>query len=147
MYGYLLLFHVLGATVWTGGHLVLAFGVLPEALRTRSPAPLMAFESRFEKVGMPALAVQIVTGLALAHYRLGGLGTWTDWSNPAARLVALKLGLLGLTAALAIDARFRVIPRMSAERLTGLALHIVPVTIFSVAFVMVGLAFRGVAWW
>ena len=32
MYHAVLLLHVLGATVWTGGHLVLALGVLPGAL-------------------------------------------------------------------------------------------------------------------
>ena len=44
MYGLMLFLHVLGATVWTGGHLVLALGILPQVLRERSPERLLAFE-------------------------------------------------------------------------------------------------------
>ena len=35
MYGWVIFLHVLAATVWTGGHLVLATTVLPRALRER----------------------------------------------------------------------------------------------------------------
>ncbi len=38
------LFHVLSATIWTGGHLVLALGVLPDALRRRDRAAVAAFD-------------------------------------------------------------------------------------------------------
>lgn len=44
MYGMLLLLHILGATIWTGGHIVLALVVLPRALRERSPAVLLAHQ-------------------------------------------------------------------------------------------------------
>ena len=36
MYKYILLLHILGATIWTGGHLILSFVILPKALRKRS---------------------------------------------------------------------------------------------------------------
>ncbi|WP_257791643.1 hypothetical protein [Solilutibacter oculi] len=39
--------HLLGASVWVGGHLVLALGVLPGVLRQRDVAMLLAFESRY----------------------------------------------------------------------------------------------------
>ena len=58
MYGTLLLLHVLAATIWTGGHLVLALTVLPRVLRERSPAELLRFESAYERIGLPALGVQ-----------------------------------------------------------------------------------------
>lgn len=69
MHGLLLLTHILGATVWTGGHIILATVVLPKALKERSTATLLNFESAFEKVGMPALILQVITGMMLA-YRL-----------------------------------------------------------------------------
>ncbi|MBI2492153.1 MAG: copper transporter, partial [Candidatus Rokubacteria bacterium] len=68
MSGYRLLvtLHLLGAAVWVGGHLVLSLSVLPRALRTRDPAIIRDFESAFERVGLPALLVQVLTGLWLA---------------------------------------------------------------------------------
>ena len=51
MYGLLLLLHILAATIWTGGHIVLSTIVLPRALRERSPEPLLQFERGYEKIG------------------------------------------------------------------------------------------------
>jgi len=68
MYGYLILAHILGATVWTGGHIVLSLAVLPRVLKENSPERLLEFESAFERIGKPAMLVQIITGLLLAHH-------------------------------------------------------------------------------
>lgn len=142
MYGTLLLLHVLGATVWTGGHLVLALTVLPRALATRSIDELRRFEAGYEWVGIPALAVQVATGIWLAYQLVPDPGLWLSPADPVARLVALKLGLLTTTALLAADARLRIIPGLTPARLASLAWHIVPVTIVAVLFVVVGVAFR-----
>ena len=112
MAGFVLLLHLLGATVWTGGHLVLATTILPRALRERRIDGLLAFESAY------------------------------DWRQPVSRLVMLKFGLLALTGAFAVHARLRVLPRLSPATLPLLAWHVVPVTLLAVAFVVVGLSFR-----
>ncbi len=62
MFYTILALHVLGATIWTGGHLVLAFTVLPRALRARDPAILQDFEQGYERIGIPALLVQLPPG-------------------------------------------------------------------------------------
>ena len=142
MYASLLVLHILGAAVWTGGHLVLAAVVLPRALRERSTADLQRFESGYEKIGIPALAIQVITGIWLAHIRMPDIGLWFDLSNPISRLIMIKLLLLILTAALALDARLRLIGNLKKENLTALAFHIVPVTVISVLFVVVGVLFR-----
>jgi len=142
MAGIILLLHVLGATVWTGGHIVLSLVVLPRALRERSPQVLLEFESVYEKVGMPALLTQIVTGIWLAFQWLPEWSQWGDRNNPLASLVLTKLVLLGLMFLLALHARFRVIPTLSAETLPFMAWHIVPVTLLSIGFVVVGVSFR-----
>ena len=54
--------HILGATIWAGGHLILATTILPRALREHRAAAVSEFERSFERIGLPALAVQIVTG-------------------------------------------------------------------------------------
>ena len=142
MYGAVLLLHVLGATVWTGGHLVLAATVLPRVLRERSPAKLLEFESAYERIGIPALAVQVATGLWLAHRMVPEPRRWLAFDDPVASLVGVKLLLLATTVAFALDARLRLIPRLSERNLGALAWHVVPVTLVSVLFVVVGVAFR-----
>ena len=142
MYGFLLFLHILAATVWTGGHLVLATVVLPKVLQERSAAELLRFESRFERIGIPALLIQVATGLWLAYRLLPDIGQWFEFENPVARPIAAKLLLLLVTIVFAADARLRLIPRLNDDRLTAMAWHIVPVTIVSVLFVAAGVAFR-----
>jgi putative copper export protein len=142
MHGVMLLLHVLGATVWTGGHLVLAITLLPRALSKRSVEELRQFESAYEWVGIPALLLQVVTGAWLAYQLVPNVGQWLVFSDPVARLIGIKLVLLAITVAFAADARLRVIPRLTAERLGSLAWHVVPVTLVSVLYVVVGVSFR-----
>ncbi|MDY7116754.1 CopD family protein [Halomonas sp. SSL-5] len=142
----LLLLHLLGATIWTGGHLVLAFTILPRVLKGRDVASLHWFEQGYEKLGMPALLVQIITGLWLAWQKVPSLSLWFDpAAGPIAQLIRVKLVLLLLTALVAAHARFRVIPRLSAATLPLMGWHIAAVTLLSVAFVATGLSFR-VSW-
>lgn len=142
MFGTLLFIHILAATIWTGGHIILSVIILPRVLRNRSPEELLQFESAYEKIGMPALILQVITGLLLAYRMLPDLSLWFDFSNPLAHIITAKLSLLALTVAFALDARFRVIPRLSVNNLKDMAMHIIPVTIFSVLFVFVGVSFR-----
>lgn len=146
MYPWLIAVHILAATVWTGGHLILALRVLPEALWKREPQVLLDFEARYEHVGLPALLVQIVTGLWLAGRWLPTVGSWFDLSSSVTRAVLLKLLCLAATAALAWSAQRNVIPRLSAETLPLMALHIVGVTLLSVGFVLLGVSFRIGGW-
>ncbi|MGE4405602.1 CopD family protein [Pseudomonas sp.] len=137
---YLLFLHLLGACVWVGGHLVLLLGVLPGALRRRDPQPVRGFEQIYERIGIPALLLQIVTGVWMA-------GLWlphAQWFGdaPIAHLVQAKLALLGFTALLGVHARLALIPRLDARRLPQLGLHIVLITLTAVAFVWVGAGFR-----
>lgn len=141
MYASLLLLHLLAATVWTGGHLVLAVTVLPRALAARDPAILASFEQGFERIGIPALLIQVASGLWLASLQLPP-ARWFDLATAQSQLIVAKLTLLALTAAFALDARLRLIPRLDAATLPQMAWHIWPVTLFSVLFVLVGAGFR-----
>ena len=142
MYSYILLLHVLAATIWTGGHLVLATTILPRVLKEKSPSDLFRFESGYERVGIPALIIQVITGLWLAHNLMPEIGLWFSVGNPISRLIFVKLILLLLTVLFAIDARLRIIPNLTDRNLMSLAYHIIPVTIISVLFVIVGVSFR-----
>jgi len=116
--------------------------VLPRALKERSPKVLLDFESVYEKVGMPALLVQVVTGLMMAHRLLPDLAQWFNPANPVSHPIMAKLGLLILTLGFATSARIRVIPNLSPATLNVMAWHVIPVTIFSILFVIVGVSFR-----
>ena len=142
MYALMLFLHVLGATVWTGGHLVLALTWLPRVLRERSPEQLLRFEQGYERIGMPALVLQIVTGLWMAYQMVPSVAQWLSPDTPVARAIALKLVLLLSTALIAAHARLRVIPRLSADTLPLMAWHVGAVTLLSVGFVAVGVSLR-----
>jgi len=147
MYRQLLILHLLGATVWIGGHLVLALGVLPAALRAREPSRILAFEAVFERIGIPALLVQVVTGLALAHRWAPRVGGWFAPVSPAEWLVLGKLTLLAGTVALALHARLRLIPRLTPDTLPLLGAHIAAVTMLGILFVVAGVAIRTGGLW
>lgn len=142
MFNYLLILHLLGAAIWTGGHLILALVILPKVLSSRNLDALLQFEQKFEKIGMPALAIQIITGLWMAHNILPNVGAWFAFDNDISILIGIKLILLLMTATVAMHARFWVIPRLSADNLNGFAVNIVLVTLLSVTFVVVGTLFR-----
>ncbi len=142
MINYILVTHLLGATIWTGGHLILSLVVLPKALRDKELSGLMAFEEQFEKIGMPALIIQIITGLWMVHKMLPDPSLWFGFDNDLSVLISAKLAILTLTVLVALHARFRVIPTLSVARLNYFALHIATVTLLSVSFVVVGSLFR-----
>jgi putative copper export protein len=139
---WLILLHVLGATIWTGGHLVLSVCILPRALAEKDPTIVTAFEERFEKLGLPALLVQVVTGPLLAFHHVPYAADWFAFNGTKETLIATKLLLLAATLGLALHARLRVLPTLTESRLRLLAWHIVPVTVLSVLFVVVGVFIR-----
>lgn len=142
MYRWLIVLHLLGASIWIGGHIVLSTAVLPRALQNRDPASLLDFESAFERVGLPALLLQVATGLWLAYLWLPRVSAWFALDTALSRLIAAKLVLLAATLVLALHARLRLIPRLDRDNLVVLAYHIIAVTIISIGFLLVGVGIR-----
>ncbi|AFY36894.1 hypothetical protein Lepto7376_0461 [[Leptolyngbya] sp. PCC 7376] len=138
----LVILHTLGATVWTGGHLVLAATVLPQALKHRDPDRIHQFESHFENFGLAALLLQVITGLGLTWIYFPGLETFWAFDSFLSTYIGIKLLLLLGTLALAIHARFFIIPNLTSETLNSLAFHIVGVTTLAVLFVIMGAGIR-----
>lgn len=138
---WLILMHVLGATVWVGGHLILSIGVLPKALRENNPQIILDFEKHFEKIGLPSLLLQVVTGISMALIYVP-FRFWGSLSTPHHVYLWTKLALLTGTLLLAIHARFFILPRLTEQKLPLLAFHIVLVTVLALFFVLTGLSFR-----
>jgi putative copper export protein len=145
MYRTILLLHILGATIWTGGHLILALRILPRAVRARSAALLLDFEQRFEPLGLTALVTQVGTGIWLGS-RLVPFPMWFALNFPASQMLVAKLTFLVLTIIFALDARLRVLPRLRDDNVGTMVPHIVAVTTLSVLFVAAGVGIRTGGW-
>lgn len=142
MFKILVILHTLGACVWTGGHLVLAVTVLPQALKNRDPDRIHQFEERFEGFGLAALLLQVITGLWLAWIYFPGFQGFWAFDSFLSVYIGIKLGLLLATLILAVHARLFVIPNLTKETLNYLAYHIVSITTLAVLFVVLGAGIR-----
>ena len=142
MHAAFLFIHLAAASIWVGGHLVLAVSLLPEAMSKRDPELVLGFERIYERIGLPAMVVQIVTGLWLAYRLRPDLGKWAQWSDPIALAICLKIACLAATVVLAVHARLFIIPTLDAPRLPVLGAHIVAVTVLALVFVWLGVSFR-----
>ena len=138
---WLILLHVLGATIWAGGHLILSLVFLPQALKQKDISIILNFESHYERIGIPALLTQVITGICMALIYVP-FSEWGNLSTSHHVYLWIKLGLLISTMALGIHARFFIIPKLTVEKLSLLAMHIILVTIIAVALVITGLSFR-----
>ena len=144
--GLVLFLHLLGASIWVGGHLILAIRFIPQAWRLSDARELLAFEQKYEPIGMTALAAQIATGLHLAWAYSSDMAQWFDPHAAPIHLIGYKLIALLLTALVAAHARFRVIPKLYRQPQGAgvrlFCLHVLMVTLLAVIFVYLGVAFR-----
>jgi putative copper export protein len=142
MHHLLFILHLLSATVWTGGHIVLALSLLPAALRQNDPGIIIAFEKKYERIGIPSLLILVITGIMMA-YRYGvTVSVWFSFREPVEQIVSAKLMLLFLIFALAVHARFFIIPTLNEKSLVKMAVHIVLITIVSVLMLVLGTMIR-----
>ena len=141
-YRVLIAVHLLGACVWIGGHLVLAMSVLPRAMRARDPSIVRDFESGYERIGIPALLLQVVTGLWLAMRWMPDGVSWFPPETPQGHLILGKFALLLITLGLGLHARLRIIPTLDVNRLPALRAHIIGITVTAVLFLILGVGIR-----
>ena len=142
MLNYILIAHLLGATIWTGGHPILSLSILPKVLVNFDVARLLQFEQQFEKVAMPALVVQVVTGLWMAQHLIVNFSAWFALDNDLSILISIKLSLLLVTILVELHARFWVILTLSVNTLKAFSVNIILITVLAVSFVIVGSLFR-----
>ncbi|MCB0793802.1 MAG: CopD family protein [Flavobacteriales bacterium] len=138
----LLVLHLLGASVWVGGHLILLLTVVPSAMRSGDPEMIRAFEESYEKIGVPALVLQVVTGLWLANSYVPGILPALDMSDPLRTAIAWKLILLLATFVIGAHARLFIIPNLNKERLPWMAVHILLITMIALAMLVLGASVR-----
>lgn len=84
--------HLVGASIWVGGQLVLA-GMVPK-VRKVSPEALTTMARAFARIGWPAMAVMIVTGT----WSLAAVDS-ADRTSQWTITVAVKLLIVGFAVA------------------------------------------------
>ncbi len=137
-----LILHLLGACIWIGGHLLLLIRYLPQAINENEPDIVKSFEKKFEPLGLPALLLQIITGILLAYHYNVRIENWFSFSNGIEIVVSIKLMLLLSTLVLAVHARIFIIPKLSSRNLTQLGIHILLINILAIAMLVMGTFIR-----
>ncbi|CAM1354692.1 CopD family protein [Tenacibaculum insulae] len=139
MYPILVFIHIVAASIWAGGHLILAIRILPEALKKKDFLIIEKFEKTYEPIGLPALLILVITGFWLAFIRIPSFTDWFTFKEHFPKHIVFKLILLVTTLGLAIHARFFLIPK---KKLKPLAFHIILVTLVALIFVLTGVSLR-----
>ena len=137
----LLVLHLIAATIWVGGHLVLAIGYLPKALKHKDFSYIGNFEKTYEPIGMPSLAVLVITGILMAYDYNAGFSSWFSFATPIERVVSLKLAFFLTSICFAISAQTRVLPKLrkgQINKFPEMAVHIICVTLIGVVMVILG---------
>ena len=145
----ILILHLIAATIWVGGHLVLAIGFLPKALKRKDFSYIGNFEKTYEPIGMLSLAVLVITGILMAYDYNAGLSSWFSFATPIERVVSLKLICLLTSICFAISAQTRVLPKLrkgQLNKLSEMAVHIICVTLIGVVMVILGSLVRIGGW-
>ncbi|MFT3685634.1 MAG: CopD family protein [Phycisphaerales bacterium] len=144
LYQLLVIVHLLGASVWVGGHLVLVLGVLPRALRAGDAGPVAAFERAYGRVGLSAMVAQLVTGIWLADRWLGGWKHVFSEPTPSTHRVFIKLGLVVATLLVGGYAYHKVVPKLASgpEGLRRFAVHAWITTALAIGLVVAGGSIR-----
>jgi len=133
-----LIVHLIAATIWVGGHLLLSLRYLPEALKKRDVTSIKNFKDKFEPVGLPSLLILVITGVLMAYDYKVTFTQWFSFSNSIEKIVSIKLILLFTTVALAINAQLFVFPKLTAEKLKPVAFQIIVVTVLGVCMLILG---------
>lgn len=118
--------------------MILSIGLLPKALKERDPEIITNFEKSYEKIGLPALLVLVVTGIFLSYSYGITVSDWFSFSNSIEKVVSIKLILLFTTLGLAIHARLFIIPKLSAKSLPFMAAHIILITLVGLTMMVIG---------
>ncbi|GGE95151.1 CopD family protein [Flavobacterium limi] len=136
----LLIIHLLSAAIWVGGHILLCVAYLPKALKEKDTKIILNYEKKYEPVGMTSLFLLVVTGILMAYKYGVTINYWFQFATPIESVVSSKLILLFTTAAFALSAQFRVLPKLKTNprKLPEMTFHIVSVTTIGILMLIFG---------
>ena len=138
----ILIIHLLAATIWVGGHLILLLRYVPKALKNKSLDDITFFRKNFEFVGIPSLLILFVTGIFLAYDYGISFDKWFNFQNSIEKIISLKIALFFCTILLAFTAVKFLFPKLQNQPSYLLYLFISLVTIISVVMLILGSLIR-----
>lgn len=138
MHHLLLVIHLFAATIWVGGHVVLSIGFLPKALKRKDPGIITNFEKSYERIGLPALLLLVITGVLLSYRYNVPASHWFSFENAVEKVISTKLILLFSTLGLAIHARLFIIPKLGVKSLPMMGAHIILITAIGITMLVFG---------
>lgn len=133
-----LIVHLLAATIWVGGHLLLVFRFLPATLKHKDLTILYDFRAKFGKIGIPSLLILVLTGVLLAYDYGVPVSKWFSFSEPIETIISTKLLLLLASVALAVHSQKFVFPKLTADKMTLVVIEIITVTLIGVTMLILG---------
>ena len=142
LYKIMVMLHLLGASIWIGGHAVLMGAVLPAAIRLNEPRRVLDFERGYGRLGLVALLLQLSTGFWLANRWIGDWTTLFSEPTPQGHLILSKLIILVMTVALATFTSCRVLPRIERGALRLFAVLAGVTTGLAVLLLIIGVGIR-----
>ena len=136
----LLIIHLMSATVWVGGHLILVASYLPRAIKEKNQNYILNYEKKYEPIGMLSLILLILSGILMAYKYGVTIEHWFEFATPIEKVVSTKLLLLFATLLFALNAQFKVLPKLNnnIKYLPEMALHILCVTIIGISMLILG---------
>jgi putative copper export protein len=137
-----LIIHLLAATVWVGGHLILLLIYVPKAKKSNSLDGISFFRKNFENIGIPALILLLITGVLLAYDYDVSIDKWFQFKGGIERIVSIKLLLFISTLILAISATKFIFPRLKNQPKPILYVFIILVTSIAVIMLVLGSLIR-----
>lgn len=141
----LVILHILGASIWIGGMLIMALGALPKAKKTSDASLLKNYEGSFHILGMIALTIQFLTGFRLAMIYAGGMKGLFDFSNHAAVLFMWKLVLILVTMGLFVVFKKKTLSKLDSTNVSSASAMIWMLTLLALGLMILGLGFsRGI---
>ena len=129
-----LILHLLAATIWVGGHLLLLLRYVPKAIKSKSLEELSAFRKNFESVGMPSLFILIITGILMAYDYNITFEKWFLFENSIEKIVSIKLILLFISLTLAFITIKFVLP--SINKISPFILYFIIFLVTTIAVTM-----------
>lgn len=141
----LLIIHLICATIWIGGHLVLLLGFLPKALKHKNFDFISHFKKTYDPIGMPSLYILVITGIWLAYDLNTPLSSWFSFASGVETVVSLKILLLLIGISFAVSVKKRLLPKLikgDVQKLPELAIHILCITLIAVTMLILGSTIR-----
>lgn len=137
-----LIIHLLAATIWVGGHLLLLLRYVPKAIKSKSHEELSTFRKNFEPVGMPSLFILIITGILMAYDYKITFKKWFLFENSIEKIISFKLILLLISLTLAFITIKFVLPSINKVSPFLLYFIIFLVTTIAVSMLILGSLIR-----